>query len=256
MGFEPIMLGIIALFTWIIPFAGLPIPIIGLVWGILNLRRTKLKKWKPMTGVALCSVGLVLSVGYTVLSVVDSPPSIFNGPTITPTSTYKPTPTITQIEWLADGTITNGEYDNTRSFSSGYTLHWSIEGDYILVGIKANTSGWVAFGIQPQLTSQTNIDMVLGYVSSNGVTVFDIFINDSGDFSQDKELGGQNDIVEYGGAEERNSTTIEFKRLLDTGDRDFDLPLLTRNYILWAYGASDSRDTPALYQGVEILQIP
>jgi hypothetical protein len=87
------------------------------------------------------------------------------------------------------------------------------------------------------------------------VTVFDIFINDSGVLSQDKELGGQNNIVEFGGAEERNSTTIEFKRLLDTGDQGFDLPLVSRNYILLTFGASDSRDAPALYQDVDILEI-
>ncbi|MDD4923664.1 MAG: DOMON domain-containing protein [Dehalococcoidales bacterium] len=56
---------------------------------------------------------------------------------------------------------------------------------------------------------------------------------------QDTALGGTADITVFGGTEEDDYTTIEFKRALTTSD-SYDNPLNKgNNTIIWAYGYSD-----------------
>ncbi len=83
-------------------------------------------------------------------------------------------------------------------------------------------------------------DMVLGFVKDGQVTVIDEFSTGAyGPHRPDTELGGRNDITEYGGREEVGYTVIEFKRALNTGDR-YDHQLFKGiNKIIWAIGALD-----------------
>jgi hypothetical protein len=55
----------------------------------------------------------------------------------------------------------------------------------------------------------------------------------------DTELGGTNDILDFGGSENDGITRIEFKRALNTGD-DYDNQFFEgANKIIWAYGSDD-----------------
>ncbi|MDD5126859.1 MAG: DOMON domain-containing protein [Dehalococcoidales bacterium] len=140
--------------------------------------------------------------------------------------------------WSADGIIKAGEYAASNQYSD-YQIFWRSDAKYVYSGVKARTGGFVAIGLQPG-SRMKNADMVLTYVTNGDVVIHDMFsTGDFGPHLDDTELGGSNDIVEYGGSEADNYTTIEFKRALDTGDR-YDVPLSAgTNRIIWAFGLSD-----------------
>ena len=63
---------------------------------------------------------------------------------------------------------------------------------------------------------------------------------DFGPHPPDVELGGEDDILLFGGEEEGGYTVIEVKRALDTGDK-YDIPIVKGiNKIIWAYGLDDT----------------
>lgn len=106
--------------------------------------------------------------------------------------------------------------------------------------MRAATAGWVALDIEPS-SAMKDADMIIGLVRGAEVEVYDLFARGRfGPHPPDTELGGSDDILEYGGSEQDGSTVIEFKRALDTGDQ-YDHPLARgeRYRILWAYGDSD-----------------
>lgn len=144
----------------------------------------------------------------------------------------------TQSEWAADGVIASGEYAGQESYGD-YEINWSSDGQYVFIGMRAKTSGWVAVGFRPEPLHRET-DTVLGFVSDGKTSVLDMFsVAELGPCSADGELGGSDDVLEYGGREEGGYTTIEFKRLLSTGD-EFDGELLTgANEIMWAYSSLD-----------------
>ena len=144
----------------------------------------------------------------------------------------------TQEEWAADGVITAGEYADQESYGD-YEINWNSDGQYVFIGMRAKTSGWVAVGFRPEPLHRET-DMVLGSVSDGKASVLDMFsVAELGPCSADGELGGSDDVLEYGGREEGGYTTIEFKRLLSTGD-DYDGELVTgANEIMWAYSSLD-----------------
>ena len=140
--------------------------------------------------------------------------------------------------WSADGVINADEYTDTKSFGD-YEIYWTSDEQYIYIGMKAKTSGWLAVGIQPG-TKMKDADMVMGVVSDDKATIYDFFCTgDYGPHSPDTELGGINDILEFGGQEMGGYTTIEFKRSLDTGDK-YDLPVSKgTNKIIWSYSLDE-----------------
>jgi hypothetical protein len=184
---------------------------------------------------------VVLSLLF-VLGAACSPPQVPSEPSPTPPSASSQTPPISSTpqpaEWSADGVIGAGEYSNVNTYGD-YEIHWTSDGNYIYIGMKAKTSGWLAVGTQPG-TTMKDADMVLGFVSDGKATVYDLFCTgDFGPHPPDTELGGTNDILEFGGKEMGGYTTIEFKRLLDTGDK-YDRPFsVGTNKIIWSYGSDD-----------------
>ena len=263
MGRESLILGVVAMLTWLIPLIGIPIPVVGLILGILALRRKAARRWMAGTGVALSATGLALAISYSIISVTE--PTTITTVDIADMATDSTlvdkgdSPAIAvpeSVDWSADGVISPGEYKNFQQFGENYELHWSIEDEYLLVAMKARTSGWVAFGIQPDLRSEKNIDMILGYVSDKKTTVFDLFIADNPElYARDVELGGTNDITEFGGKEERSFTVVEFKRKVNNND-EYDQPLISgANIIRWAYGSDDSRDAPVSNQGFSVIEL-
>jgi hypothetical protein len=145
------------------------------------------------------------------------------------------------VVWQADGVITPGEYPHQASYDNGnYTLYWKTGEQYIYLGIQAKTAGFVAAGIQPGITMK-DADILFGFVSNGTATVTDEYSTGNfGPHQPDTDLGGKYNILESGGKEQDNITTIELKRLLDTGDQ-YDHPLQPgANKIIWSYGPDDS----------------
>ena len=164
--------------------------------------------------------------------------------TPTPTTPSPTSPTPSPIipkpadVWSADGVITMREYSGNMQ-EGKYLISWWSDTQYVYIGIRVETSGWVAVGIQPG-SKMKDADMVFGFVEDGRVEIYDLFsTGDFGPHPADTELGGTDDILEFGGSEVDGFTTIEFKRALDTGD-EFDIPLSQGvNRIIWAYGSSD-----------------
>lgn len=171
-----------------------------------------------------------------------------------PEPSPEPAPELTG-QWSADGVIQSNEYLGEMAYGD-FEIYWVSDEQHIYVGLRAETTGWVAVGIQPG-SRMKDADMVMGLVSGGETTILDMFsTGDFGPHSPDTELGGTDDILEFGGSEEGSYTTIEFKRLLDTGDQ-FDLPLSSGTHqIIWAYGATDSESQRHATRGYGEIQIP
>jgi len=142
-------------------------------------------------------------------------------------------------KWSGDGVIAPGEYTGMKAYGD-YEIHWASDEQYIYIAMKAKTSGWVAVGFKPT-TGMKDADMVFGFVKNGMVTVSDQFSTGIyGPHVPDTELGGTDDIHEFGGMEQDGFTTIEFKRALNTDDiYDHELTKgITK--IIWAYSSSNS----------------
>jgi hypothetical protein len=172
-------------------------------------------------------------------------------PVSPPTSsqTPPPPPAPQAAEWSADGVISDGEYNKSNTYGD-YEINWASDEEYIYIGLKVKTTGWVAVGTQPG-TTMKDADMVLGFVNDGKATVYDVYsTGDFGPHPPDTELGGTDDIIEFGGKEMDGYTTIEFKRLLDTGDK-YDRPFsMGTNQIIWSYGSSDQQTTKHVNRGI------
>jgi DOMON domain len=194
-------------------------------------------------GLAVFSVWLVILVTACAPQVPSSPSSVPQLPP--PQTSLAPEP----VKWSADGVITDGEYTGAGTFDD-YEIHWTSDGNHVYIGMKAKTSGWLAVGTQPG-TTMKDADMVMGFVSDGKATVYDLYsTGDYGPHPQDTELGGTNDILEFGGKEVDGYTTIEFKRLLDTGDK-YDRPFSKgTNEIIWSYGSDDQSTKKHVSRGL------
>ena len=195
-------------------------------------------KWQKL-GVLLGSGLVLLSVLFTTSCQApavteEAEPSPGLPKATTPSEAEKPP----SEKWSADGTIDSKEYLGEMKYGN-YEIHWVSDEHYAYIGIKAKTSGWVALGIQPG-SRMKDADMIFGYVKDGTTTVSDQFsTGDYGPHSPDTELGGTNDILEFGGKEENGYTIIEFKRILNTGD-EYDNQLSKGvNSIIWSYGPND-----------------
>jgi hypothetical protein len=177
--------------------------------------------------------GLVLSMLLAVSSMSCQTPA--PTPVIPSATPHVPKPA---EAWSADGIISIGEYSGNMSYGD-YSIFWWSDQQNIYIAMEAKTSGWVALGIQPGSTME-NADMVFGFVKDGEATVYDLFSTGPyGPHPVDTEIGGTNDILDFGGSESDGITRIEFKRALNTGD-DYDNQLLKgANKIIWAYGSDD-----------------
>jgi len=181
------------------------------------------------------------------------PPTPAPTPAPAPEPTPEPTPELTPpppptTGWSADGIITPEEYTEVATYGN-YEIHWAGDEDYIYIGMKAKTNGFVAMAAQPG-SKMKGADMIFGFVKDGEANVYDLFATDNfGTHPPDTELGGTNDILEFGGSEEGGFTTIEFKRALDTGD-EYDNPLSEgANKIIWSYGSDDGLTTKHTNRG-------
>jgi len=158
--------------------------------------------------------------------------------TQSPSQTPMPTPPLEE-EWSSDGVIKVREYYGSSNYGD-YTIHWRSDEQYVYIGMTAKTTGWIAMALQPG-SRMKDADMIFGFVKDGKVEVYDLYSTGNfGPHPPDTELGGTDDILVYGGKEEGGFTTIEFKRLLNTGDK-YDISISKGvNKIIWAYGSNDS----------------
>jgi hypothetical protein len=150
--------------------------------------------------------------------------------------------------FAADGTISDDEYSGYRDLD-GLEVYWANDEKNFYIAMKAETEGFVAIGIQPGRTMK-DADMIYGYIEGTDIVIFDMFSTGNfGPHPPDVELGGTDDILDFGGSDSNGYTIIEFQRLLSTGDK-YDIDILTGvNKIIWAYGNADSPGGPHAKRG-------
>lgn len=159
-----------------------------------------------------------------------------------------------------DGVISAGEYDHKAVFGGGsFELHWKVSGRTVLVAMVGQTSGWVAIGLSPT-SMMRDADIIIGWVDSKGRPgILDCFAPElTGSHPPDTSFSppGQYSIAEYGGAQAGGATTIEFTRLLNTGDRyDKEFPSNGTLSFIWSIGDSDDYNLHHLARGYGSINI-
>jgi hypothetical protein len=153
-------------------------------------------------------------------------------------------------EWKADGMVGENEYANTMTLygskTQGYSggnleISWKNDEDWLYMALKGETSGWISIGFEPTQWMKDS-DIIMGAVDGNNVIVLDKYsTNNYGPHVPDVELGGTDDILDFGGREDNGYTTIEFKRKMDTGDQyDKAFTVGQRVSIIWSTADTDS----------------
>jgi len=200
--------------------------------------------------VVMILVGLV--IGYAA--------SMFMGPrpaAVTTTSTKSSTTTVletttitisttfTEEKWKLDGVVEENEYVHSLEVADGrYLVHWRNDDEYLYMALEGQTDGWVSIGFEPSV-SMKDADMVFGWVRDGEATVLDLYsTGPTGPHPTDEELGGTNDVLEYGGSEKDGYTVVEFKRNLDTQDKyDKTFARGQTIKIIWAFADVDELET-------------
>jgi len=96
-----------------------------------------------------------------------------------------------------DGVISDGEYLNNTSFDSGaFELHWSLNGTEILVGMRAQATGIVALGIDPELRMK-GADMIIGWYDTTPHVEDAYSTGETGPHPADTDQGGTFDLTAY-----------------------------------------------------------
>jgi hypothetical protein len=193
--------------------------------------------WRMAAGTTSWSIDLDLDEGLNTISAV-AIDLAGNEKEVSISVTYEPP----YEPGSLDGIVQNGEYRGTASFDGGnFLLFWDFQGDVMNMALKAKTAGWVSIGFDPS-SKMKDADMVLGLVDDSGrVYVVDAFsTGENGPHPADTDLGGTDDIIDFGGTESDGWTTIEFSRLANSTD------LYDRNVwngqvikVIWAYSLSD-----------------
>jgi len=150
----------------------------------------------------------------------------------------------TLAQWNPDGVIEENEreteYSHKLEFEGGIlAVYWKNDDENLYMALKGETSGWMAIGFEPG--DNTHVaDMVFGWVKGGEATVVDVYSQGKEAHRADTELGGIDDILDYGGMEDNLYTVVEFKRKLYTGDQ-FDQALARGGSveIIWALSNSD-----------------
>jgi len=127
--------------------------------------------------------------------------------------------------------------------AAGVTFDWKITGPNIEIGLKAQTTGWVAVAFDPT-SLMKGANFIIGYVKDGKPFVADHFGNQLTNHAADTSLGGQDNVTNVSGKEENGITEIRFTIPLSSGDQ-YDKPLgAGKHMVLLAHGDGDDHQTP------------
>lgn len=115
-----------------------------------------------------------------------------------------------------DGYIAPAEYAHMTA-AGEFEIHWQNDRTTIRVGLVSPGTGYVAIGFDPEQMMQ-GANYIMGAVRHDGAVIRDDYGNSQFGHAADVTLGGTQDIIAYGGREERGHTTFEFVMPLSTGD--------------------------------------
>lgn len=134
--------------------------------------------------------------------------------------------------------IRPNEYANYQKIGE-LDVYTRVKADIAYIAIAAQTTGWIAIGIDPE-SSMKGADIIMGAVVDNKANMVDMYSTGPfGPHPLDIAQGGVNDVTEWGGTEINGVTTIEFKRKLNTGDKLDKSLKLGDNKVIWGVGETD-----------------
>jgi hypothetical protein len=156
-----------------------------------------------------------------------------------------------------DGIVMEGEYPLSAELGDGHFLmFWDISNGSIKMALQAEASGMVAIGIEPT-DRMLDADMIIAYREGSTFSVHDAYsFGEVGPHPDDTDEGGTFDLNEYTVEEVGGVTTLEFIRLLDTGD-DLDnvIPETGEVKFIWATSESDDFNDYHARRGTAVIDI-
>ncbi|MCU0799167.1 MAG: hypothetical protein MUC62_05790 [Candidatus Thermoplasmatota archaeon] len=156
-----------------------------------------------------------------------------------------------------DGKVSQGEYKESATYDfDNFRVYWTVANGNITMAISAKTTGWVSIGLAPE-DKMLNADVLLGWVELGKSHIVDAFSTGAlGPHPPDTYLGGTTDIHTFNGTEIDGVTTIEFVRMVSTGDAyDKIIPSSGNLNIIWAYGPTDDFTETHSKRGYGVLTI-
>jgi len=149
-----------------------------------------------------------------------------------------------------------GAGDWKAASAAGVTLEWRVAGDDLALRIRAETTGWVAVGFDPE-QGMESANIIIGYYSG-GVHVRDDWGVNESHHQSDVSLGGYDNILDRGGSETDGVTEIEALVPLDSPDV-FDKPLSEGSTytVILARGADGADDYSSQHAsaGTTVIEI-
>lgn len=120
--------------------------------------------------------------------------------------------------------------------AEGITFEWTSDSTYLDVTLSAETTGWIALGLDPSFAMQ-DANFIIGYVSGDSVYIRDDYGSEANYHESDVSGGGVDNVTNKTGTEESGVTTISFTIPLVSGDsRDRPLVIGETYTILLARG--------------------
>lgn len=118
-------------------------------------------------------------------------------------------------------------------------FNWAVNNGQLKVKLAAETEGWVGIGFNPS-EQMKDANFVIGFVKDGEVTVSDEHGIENKQHTEDTDIGGTADIMDYSGSEDPSGTEIAFTIPLAASD-SLDKPIDTTGEItvLLAYGRTD-----------------
>nr|WP_320012963.1 DOMON domain-containing protein [uncultured Desulfobulbus sp.] len=156
---------------------------------------------------------------------------------------------------LFAGSLYAGAYQHSLTIDK-MSFDWSITGDTLAVKIMAPTQGWVGIGFNPS-DMMKDANIIIGYVKDGEVKISDDFGTGVTSHAPDERKGGTSNVTLVGGAEEGNSTTLEFTLPLNSGDsKDGQIDPNGENKVLFAYGPDrDSFRMKHVYDAIKTINL-
>ena len=183
-----------------------------------------IKRWALVTRIVLGGMLIVLSV--ISISGCDDGDAIPTNPI--------------GVGWKSDGIISEGEYASSKVISENYTLWWNSDSTYIYIGMRATSptvAGYIGIGFLPQdwtpAMQKMDADAVIAFVVEGKAYAYDTMM--TGPIGP-HPVDSSNDVDELSGSVEGITTTIEFRRKLNTGDKNDQVLEKGINGIMWAVG--------------------
>ncbi|PPD57395.1 DOMON domain-containing protein [Dehalogenimonas etheniformans] len=163
------------------------------------------------------------------------------------------------VTWKSDGVVSEGEYTSTKIISDTFTLWWNTDSTYIYIAMEGTSpisAGYVGLGFLPSnwtpSMQKMNTDAIIGFVVAGKATVVDTFITGViGPHPNDSK----NDVEQSSGSINGNTTLIEFKRKLNTGDNRDQTIIKGTNKIMWAVGFDPEENGAHAARGYSEIEI-